>query len=116
VTFALRWTAAGLAVALLGACSEPSAYEATAIELAATERVGAVAFAKAWKPVGTSIADALSDEDRVRGEFWLASCVNELAARFVPAPRDAVRALQITECMQARGWRLAICDAGADRC
>ena len=114
---ARRSVTAGFAGVLLGACSRPPAYELTAIELSTTERVTPeVAFVKAWKPIGKSFADALSDEEQARGEFWLASCVSELTARFLPAPRDAVRALQLTECMQARSWHLAVCDAGAERC
>ena len=54
------------------------------------------------------LSAALSDEEDMRGRFWLSACVNELAARFTPAPESAVRALQIAECMQARGWHLVV--------
>ncbi|HVY63424.1 MAG TPA: hypothetical protein VHH11_01230 [Gammaproteobacteria bacterium] len=107
----------GLALTVLAGCSQPSAYESTANELSTTERgTPGMELAKAWKPIGRSFTDALSGEDQARREFWLSACISELTARYVPAPRDAVRALQLADCMQARGWRLAICDAGVDRC
>jgi hypothetical protein len=64
-------------------------------------------------PVGRSSSESLSEEEEMRGQFWLESCLSELGARFAPAPTPAVRALQIGECMQARGWRLVVRESNA---
>jgi hypothetical protein len=95
-------------VALLPACSRLPAYEATAAALTAAGR-----FSTEWKPMTRELSAVLTDEEDLRGKFWLSSCVNELAARFTPAPENAVRALQIAECMQARGWHLVVVESPA---
>lgn len=58
--------------------------------------------------MGRSFPESLSADDVMRGKFWLDSCVSELTARFAPAPANTVRAIQIAECMAARGWRLDV--------
>lgn len=103
-----------LAAALVAACSPLPPYEATAAELARTGRgVSRVEFSTEWKPLLKAFSEALSDEENARGRFWLSSCVNELGARFTPAPKGAVRALQIAECMEARGWHLVVRESNA---
>jgi len=98
-----------LAAALVAACSPPPPYESTAAELVRTGRAASsVEFSTEWKPLRRNLSEALSDEESVQGKFWLSSCVSELAARFTPAPKGAVRALQIAECMEARGWHLVV--------
>ena len=67
-------------------------------------------FSKAWKPLSRDRAYALSDDDILRREFLVGSCVSELTARFVPAPGPALRAVQLLECMEARGWHLVVED------
>jgi hypothetical protein len=105
-----RYSIVGLlAAALLAACSPMSPYESTATELALREQAAPfVGFSKAWAPLGTDSLESLSVDDAIRGRFWLDSCVSELAARFTPAPGTTVRALQIAECMEARGWHLVV--------
>jgi hypothetical protein len=98
-----------LAAALVAACSPLPPYESTAAELARSGRAASsVEFSTEWKPMSRNLSEALSDDENVRGRFWLNSCVSELSARFTPAPRGAVRALQIAECMEARGWHLVV--------
>lgn len=98
-----------VAAALLPACNETSRYDATAAELTRAEYPTAFyGFAKAWKPLGKGYAYALSKDERVRAQFFLDSCISELTARFASAPGPAVRAVQIGECMEARGWHLAL--------
>jgi len=92
-----------------------SPYESTAAELALEEHVPLVDFVKAWAPLGASSAASLSADDEARRRFWLDACVDELGGRFVPAPGSVVRALQIGECMQARGWHLVVQEAAGDR-
>jgi hypothetical protein len=105
-----------LAAGSLAACSPLPPYESTAAELTRIEYVdAAVGFSKAWKPEGRRSSEPLSKEDEIRGEFWLDSCLSELSARFTPAPATAVRALQIAECMQARGWHLVVREFNAAR-
>jgi hypothetical protein len=53
---------------------------------------------------------ALSDDDILRREFLVGSCISELTARFVPAPGPALRAVQLLDCMEARGWHLVVED------
>jgi len=98
--------AAGLA-ALVAACSPLPPYESTAAALAGRHAPSA-RFATEWKPVSRDLSAPLSADESVRGDFWLRSCVSELTARFTPAPEGAVRALQIAECMEARGWHLVV--------
>ena len=98
-----------LAAALVAACSPLPPYESTVAELARTGRgASSFEFSTEWRPKSRNFSAALSDEDNVRGDFWLRSCVSELGARFTPAPNGAVRALQIAECMEARGWHLVV--------
>jgi hypothetical protein len=99
-----------LAAGVPAACSPmPAPYEATAAALVRTEHVAASAgFSKAWAPLGRNFSEPLSEDDEIRLRFWLDSCVSELTARFTPAPGATVRALQIAECMGARGWHLAV--------
>ena len=98
-----------LAAASFAACSPLPPYESTAAELIRTEHVTSTfSFAKAWAPLGRGSDKSLSETDKIRVKFWLDSCVSELAARFAPPPGAAVRALQIGECMEARGWHLVV--------
>jgi hypothetical protein len=101
-----------LAAALVAACSPLPPYESTAADLVRAGRgTSLVEFSTEWKPLTKGFSEALSDEENVRGRFWLSSCVNELDARFTPAPNGTVRALQIAECMAARGWHLVVREA-----
>jgi hypothetical protein len=98
-----------VAAGLLTACSSPSDYAATAMKLAGTEHPAPTyGLSKAWKPLGKSHAYTPSDQENVRMQFFLDSCVSELTARFKPTPSRAVQAVQIGECMQARGWHLVL--------
>ena len=102
--------------ALLAGCGPASPYESTATELSQTERAALrVGFSKTWKPVSRNFSAALSEGENARGRFWLASCVSELTARFTPAPRKTVRAVQIAECMAARGWHLVVRESSLER-
>jgi hypothetical protein len=104
------------AAALLSGCSPGSPYESTATELSQTEHAAPrVAFSKTWKPVSRDLSAALSEDENVRGKFWLDSCVSELSARFTPAPGETVRALQIAECMSVRGWHLVVSESNLER-
>ena len=89
-------------------------YESTAAALAREERGPFADFAKAWVPLGETSAESLSVDDESRRRFWLDACVAELGSRFEPAPGSAVRALQIGECMQARGWHLVVRETASD--
>jgi hypothetical protein len=102
--------AAVFAAGVPAACSPmPARYEKTAAELVRTEHVAtSVDFSKAWAPLGRDFWEPLSEEDEIRLGFWLDSCVSELTARFTPAPDAPVRAVQIAECMAARGWHLTV--------
>jgi hypothetical protein len=98
-----------IAAGLLAACGVTSRYEETGLRLSRTEHLAALyGIAKAWRPLGRGYAYALSDQENARARFFLDSCVSELTARFRPAPGPALRAVQIGECMQARGWHLVV--------
>jgi hypothetical protein len=104
-----RYLLHSLAFGLLPACSAPSPYDATAVALARAERPTAFyGLAKDWKPLGKGYSYEISEEESVREQFFLHSCISELTARFDPAPGPALRAVQLSECMQARGWHLAL--------
>jgi hypothetical protein len=93
------------------ACSSVPPYEATAMALSGTEYSASFyGFSKAWKPIGRDRTYALSDDDILRREFLVGSCVSELTARFVPPPGPALRAIQLLDCMEARGWHLIVED------
>jgi hypothetical protein len=98
-----------VAAAFLPACSSMSAYESTAVELSSPERVASFyGFSKTWKPRGKDADYVLSDDEQVRLEFFLSSCISELTARFSPPPGTLLRAIQILECMNARDWDLVV--------
>jgi hypothetical protein len=98
-----------LAASVLAACSPAPPYASTAAKLARSQHIAhGVYFVKEWQPMGRSFPESLSADDVMRGKFWLDSCVSELTARFAPAPANTVRAIQIAECMAARGWRLDV--------
>jgi hypothetical protein len=103
-----------LAAGVLAACSAVPPYRSTATELVQTEHVVSTAFSKSWAPLDGDAFGSLSEDDELRRSFWLDSCVNELGSRFVPAPRAAVRAVQIAECMYVRGWHLSVRDSVAE--
>jgi len=100
-----------LMAGVLAACSPVSPYKSTAAELGRTEHFLSNGSSTAWTPLDWDTpGSSLSEDDELRREFWLDSCANELSARFVPAPRPAVRAVQIAECMYVRGWHLDVRD------
>lgn len=98
-----------LAAAVSAGCSAPAQYASTAEALSRTERPTAFySLAKAWKPLGRNYSYAIPGDENVRAQLFLRSCIDELAGRFDPAPVSAVRAVQIGECMHARGWHLVL--------
>jgi hypothetical protein len=91
-------------------------YESTAAELLRTERVtSSFGYSKEWAPPGRESATSLASVEEIHRKFWLDSCVSELDTRFTPAPGPAVRAVQIAECMEARGWHLVVREASTAR-
>lgn len=114
--YRIGYQATGLLVAgVLAACSSISSYRSTAAGLVRTEHFVSADFSMTWTPLNSDAEESLSEDDELRRRFWLDSCANELGARFVFAPGNAVRAVQIAECMYVRGWHLDVRDSAAER-
>jgi hypothetical protein len=114
--YRIGYGATGLLVAgVLAACGSVSPYRSTAAELVRTEHFVSTDFSMTWTPLDRDAEKSLSEDDESRRRFWLDSCVNELSARFAYAPGNAVRAVQIAECMYVRGWHLNVRDSVAER-
>lgn len=104
-----------VAASFVGSCSARMSYEATASELSEIpRRPRQNGLVQDWRPLGEPYSYRLSSEERIRARFFLVSCADELEARFSSPPGRALRAVQIGECMQARGWHLAF-DEGSRR-
>jgi hypothetical protein len=62
-----------------------------------------------WKPPGSPELYVPSDQETNRQQADLRSCASTLNAvleKNVPIPSREVRAIQLSHCMEAKGWQL----------
>lgn len=98
-----------IGILLLVGCTAQSKYGSSSSEMLRTEYFKPnLGLLKSWKPLGKSYEYQTSEYEKEQIALSLEFCIEHLSSKYPSAPREPVRAIQIVECMKAKGWGFEI--------
>ena len=65
-------------------------------------------FDMQWRRLGNEGPQNFSSEDQDQSRAALAACVADFESNTTQAPREAIRVVQLLQCMRDRGWSLTL--------
>ena len=65
-------------------------------------------FDMQWRRIGNEGPQNFSREDQDQSRAALAACVADFESDTSRDPREAIRVVQLLQCMRDRGWSLAL--------
>lgn len=88
-------------------CATNSNYKSSADNLLRTEYPKPYyGVTKSWKPLGKNHEYNLSDIESNQSSLDSDFCINDLSSKYPFRSSEALRVLQIIDCMEAKGWHL----------
>jgi len=104
------------ALMLISACSTTNSYDETFSHLSNENKVSsALIYIPVWIPIDSHIDYSVSEKEQGKAAFDLEACSKKLRSMKRSGNRSAkpeIRVLQITECMNEKGWRIRVNETG----